>query len=176
MVSASHRVDVLQNTKRGVRAFTISGLYSQLKNKQTNEPIHTQSHEWLKVDMNISESRLVLFVHHPLHPLRRSPKMISVLLRWSSKKLSNILQTSPLKLIWQACTSQHKLSHRREMSALKLLFMQDYREDQQRDSQKYSLIIYIETSPEYFGLHEAYLLKQHFFSESAIQRPEKTEK
>lgn len=111
MVSASHRVDVLQNTKRGVRAFTISGLYSQLKNKQTNEPIHTQSHEWLKVDMNISESRLVLFVHHPLHPLRQcSPKMIKQKVKQHITDLSTKIDLTSLHISAQAFTPQRDVS------------------------------------------------------------------
>lgn len=44
------------------------------------------------------------------------------------------LSTKIMSLIRQACISWYKLSHFREMPALKLLFMQDYREDQQRDS------------------------------------------
>lgn len=81
--------------------------------------------------MHISESQPVLLALHPLHPLRQcSLQMIKQKVKQHITGLS-IKTVSPRR---EACISLYKLSHFRDMSALKLLFMQEYREDQQRDS------------------------------------------
>lgn len=81
--------------------------------------------------MHISESQLILLVLHLLCPQRQcSLKMI----KQKAKQCTAGLSTKIVSLIRQACISWYKLSDLRGQSALKLLFMQDYREDQQRDS------------------------------------------
>lgn len=105
-----------------------------IKNQPTNHThthTHTQSRERLEGDMHISESQPVLLALHPLHPLRQcSLQMIKQKVKQRITGLS-IKTVSPRR---EACISLYKLSHFRDMSALKLLFMQEYREDQQRDS------------------------------------------